>query len=118
LNDHRNFVARPPRHVASAEGTRVEVRRCDATEQPGYAAMLVDFSRQGARLRLADAFQIGDRLLIQIEARPDFVYRQEATVCWRSCESPPHVTYGCGFESPVKWEVLGELLLRGILLTD
>jgi hypothetical protein len=118
MNNYRNFVARLPRHAAdSSNPIRVEVRRCGPS-QASCAALLVDFSRQGARLQLKDAFEVGERLLIQIEAGPDFVYRQEATIRWRTDDSPSAVLYGCSFDSPVEWEVLGELLMRGVLSTD
>jgi len=117
-HDHRNFIPRPPRHNAAlATGIRIEVRRYDAVDEPVYEAELVDFSRQGIRLRLAAEFEAGELLLIRIVAtEPDFLFQHRATIHWRSTdESSSDFLYGCGFEAQVEWEVLGELLLRGVL---
>ena len=118
-NESHFYVARLPRHeVTSAERARLRVRRIPDSAGEPVTAVLVDFSRQGLRLRSVERFAIGERLAIQVSAGEDFTWPNEVTIRWRREEQAPESIYGGVFDEPVEWEVLGELLLRGVLSMD
>ena len=117
-NNNRKYLPRPPRHEAALSDGLVQVHRGDQQGPEGSAAGLIDFSRQGLRVRCRETYQVGERLLIQLYSEGGLVLQRPVTIRWLSSESAAETTYGCAFDHPVSWEELGELLLRGVLSMD
>ncbi len=118
VKEHWEFVARPPRHAAY---DREHVVLTVHYEQDGarreLPGTLRDFSRGGVRLSCDGALATGIFVDLDLKIGDDFHQRTRAVVRWRF-ETPEAVLYGCEFLEEAPWEMLGELLLRGILALD
>jgi hypothetical protein len=112
-----NFVGRPPRHQADVgESIEVELRRSPGTMPAVVAGELLDFSRQGARLRAEAALCEDETFVISFRpADSGLDLTLPGAVRWRQQDASGRWLYGCEFMEEVPLETLGELFLRGIL---
>ena len=117
-----NFVGRKPRHqVADASEVSVHLNRVQRAPAESLAAELVDFARNGARLRVADRPNadlpsIGEAVVLQLRsAKPGLDIRLPGHVRWQQAEGPGQWLVGCEFDEEVSLETLGELFLNEIL---
>jgi hypothetical protein len=112
INDW-DYVGRSPRHQAA---TQVEIERAGVTPPRRLTADLVDFSRQGARLR-AEPVLAQDEPIIILLRNPsiglDLAF--PGAVRWCGEYDGSRRLYGCQFKEEVPLETLGELFLAGIL---
>jgi len=112
-----SFVGRPPRHQTDrAEAIEVELRRSEGAVPKVVVAELLDFSRQGARLRTEDLLDDDEPLIICLRtAESGLDLTLPGAVRWRAQEASGRWSYGCEFTEEVPLEMLGELFLCGIL---
>jgi hypothetical protein len=108
-----DFVGRRPRHVAVSV---VDVERTARAGPARFAAELVDFSRQGARLRTEVLLADDEAIKIFLpKASTGIDVAFPGAVRWRAEEEASRWLYGCQFKDEVPLETLGELFLAGIL---
>lgn len=107
------FVGRRPRHLAASV---VKVARAAGAVPGRFTAELVDFSRQGARIRtevrLAEDEPV-EIFLPNVSTGLDLAF--PGAVRWCAKEEASRWLYGCQFRDEVPLEMLGELFLSGIL---
>jgi hypothetical protein len=117
--DPRKYAARPPRHcVVDSAAHSVQIAVAGSATSDTCSARLLNFSRQGLRLRCAANLQIGDPVRVQLSDSDGFQHAISGVVKWRGDEADGEQTYGCLFDEEVEWEILGELLLRGVLTSE
>ena len=113
------FVARLPRFsVRDISSVSLTVQRTGG-QRPLPATML-DFSRLGMCLAIAEAFQSGETVVIgmAVAGEPPIHWQLPAMIRWVKPSEENIPSYGCEFVEPVAWEKLGELLLRGVLAQE
>jgi hypothetical protein len=115
--DPREFVVRRPRHEAIALDTCRVWLELDSRQPPAErAATLIDVSRHGLQVTLAGPVDLEEHVVVHIEeaqARLDVALA--GYVRWqRPCEAQGW-TVGCVFDEALRYEVMGELFLAGIL---
>lgn len=121
-SDNWNYVGRKPRHQVADPGA-VTVRLTRTGVEPPETTMveLLDFARNGVRLRLAERvgarpFVSGDAVLLQLASENSKIdFGRPATVRWQRAEGPGLWQLGCEFKDEVSLETLGELFLNEIL---
>jgi PilZ domain-containing protein len=117
-----DYVGRKPRHlVADADLVAVRLGREGGTPEECLDAELVDFARNGARLRIVDSagsawLAEGARAVLHVRSlRPGVDIGLPGTVRWRRGDGPGLWLIGCEFDQEVPLETLGELFLNEIL---
>lgn len=113
------FVARYPRHQ-SAGKPELQIKICRSVGEPrSLGAELVDFSRDGFRLRVGAPLIVNELVEVLVEDRNSPVELAiSATVRWQRPESGERWLTGFKFNRSTDWETLGELFLNDILSTD
>ncbi len=77
---------------------------------------MVNISRSGARLQLAQKVSEGERFLIQLtHVAPDIKLDLPATICWCKQTDASQYDIGCRFDREIGWEVMGELFLNNVI---
>ncbi|HWB12442.1 MAG TPA: PilZ domain-containing protein [Pirellulales bacterium] len=112
INDW-DYVGRSPRHQAA---TQVEIERAGNASPTHIMADLVDFSRQGARLRAEPGLAENEPIVILLRNPSiglDLAF--PGAVRWCGQHVGSRRMYGCQFKEEVPLETLGELFLAGIL---
>lgn len=114
------YVLRRPRHPAAGEqGFPAAIRRATPESPIALAADLVDLSREGFRVRVAQPLEVGESLFLDLfEEQSGLSLTLPATVRWRLAEADGHWLLGCHSKRELEWETLGELFLNKVLLTD
>ena len=108
-----DYVGRSPRHQAETE---VEIERAAGTSPVRLSADLVDFSRQGARLRAESLLVENEPIVILLRnASIGLDLAFPGAVRWCGQQDGSRRLYGCQFKEEVPLETLGELFLAGIL---
>lgn len=117
-----NFVGRKPRHhVADASQASVRLERAGDESDGGIVAELIDFARNGARLRIIAAPGLplpakGEAVVLRLRTlKPGVDIRLPGAVRWQQAEGPGQWLVGCEFQEEVSLETLGELFLNEIL---
>ena len=113
------FIARDPRHqTADKAELNIEVRR-SVGEPRSLGAELVDFSRDGFRLRVPTPLIVNEPVDVLIEDRHSpFKLAVSATAQWHRPENGDTWLAGFKFDRQADWETLGELFLNDILAMD
>lgn len=108
----RDYVGRFPRHQAL---TQIEIERAGRTPSR-VTAELLDFSRQGARLRAEAVLAPSEPIVILLRnASIGLDLAFPGAVRWCGQDEGGRRLYGCQFKEEVPLETLGELFLAGIL---
>jgi hypothetical protein len=117
-----DYVGRKPRHaVADAGAVAVRLGRPGEKLEECLDAELVDFARNGARLRIVESagaawLAEGERAVLHVRSlKPGVDVGLPGTVRWRRADGPGLWLIGCEFEAEVPLETLGELFLNEIL---
>lgn len=118
-NKFPQFVARDPRHQPTDKAElNIEVRR-SVGEPRSLRAELVDFSRDGFRLRVPAPLIVNEPVEVLIEDRNSPLnLTVSATAQWQRPESGDTWLTGFKFDRQADWETMGELFLNDILATD
>ena len=118
-NKLTQFVIRDPRHQPTATAQlNIEVRR-SVGEPRSLGAELVDFSRDGFRLRVSAPLIVNEPVDVLIEDRnSSFSLAISATTQWQRPESGDTWLAGFRFDRQADWETMGELFLNEILVMD
>jgi len=120
MTNSTHSVTRNPRYrIVDPTNTWVNVERTTNRVPPALPALLVDFSRQGARLRAAVPLEAGEPVTLSFSpARGALDLVLHATVQWQRPAGNDTTAVGCRFVREVDWEAMGELFLCGILARD
>jgi PilZ domain-containing protein len=112
-------VVRDPRHQATdTVKLNIEVRR-SAGERRLLGAELIDFSRDGFRLRVPAPLIVNEPVEVLIEDRnTPFSLTISAIAQWQRPESGDNWLTGFKLDRQADWETLGELFLNEILTMD
>lgn len=115
-NKLQQFVARNPRHQPTDKAElNIEVRR-SVGEPRSFGAELIDFSRDGFRLRAPIPLIVNEPVEVLIEDRNStFSLTVSATAQWQRPENGDTWLTGLKFDRQADWETLGELFLNDIL---
>jgi hypothetical protein len=108
-----------------ADSTQVSVRLdrkgAGEADTESLPVQLIDFARNGARLRIAGAPERtcpakGEAVVLGIRSpRPGLDICLPGTIRWQQAEGPGQWLVGCEFDAEVSLETLGELFLNEIL---
>jgi hypothetical protein len=118
-DDFYKFIARYPRHQSADKAElQIKVRR-SVDKSDSLGAKLVDFSRDGFRLRVGAPLTVEEAVEVQVADGTSPVHLAIlATVRWQRPEGGRIWLTGFEFNRSTDWETLGELFLNEILSTD
>jgi hypothetical protein len=119
-----NFVGRKPRHHVADAGdvsVRLDCKGPIAADAESLPAELIDFARNGARLRIAGGPERtcpapGEEVVLGLSSQKSGLnIRLPGAIRWQQAEGPGQWLIGCEFDEEVPLETLGELFLNEIL---
>ncbi len=119
-SDYTQFTPRRPRHpVTEAAAIDVSLERSGQEPSCLVAARLLDFSREGFRLRVPVRLTVQEAVTVRIRSENDGIdLALPGTVRWQRPDGDAAWLVGCAATRPADWETLGELFLHKILSTE
>lgn len=115
--DRWAFTGRRPRHPAAGdEAVSVSIERAVRSPGADEGVELVDLSRQGARLLVADPPAQDEPLVFRLGVQHTGLdLALPGAVRWLTQQDDGRWLIGCEFTEELSLEMLGELFLCGIL---
>ncbi len=114
------YALRNPRHQATGpEGHEIRIERAGGRDPLVTSARLIDFSRNGFRLRTPFPLEIGEPLTMQLhDERSSTDLTLFGVVRWCRPDENESWLLGCQTAREADWETLGELFVNEILASD
>ena len=113
-------LPRKPRHCV-ADKAEAHIQLITETESDDVVipAELIDVSRNGVQLRVAQALHESQPVMVCIrQPGSDLDFHLPSSIIWQRTDEDDRWLVGCQFQQQLNWEDYGELFLHGILEAD